>query len=152
MKKNQKEPTGNMNFPQKGDRVIFKGTQVLHYPQSPSMIEAANNNLVIGREYCVSEANILSSWCNVILEEVPGIKFNWSFFGKINKEARWIKTDDECPYPGETALIKQYGSNQIELALYTQSKTWILKNYATIDKPEFWIRAKDLFAKDEHPK
>lgn len=62
---------------------------------------------------------------------------------------KWSKTDDECPNLGETVVVRQYGSEQIELALYTESRTWMLKNYTTIDKPEFWIRAKDLFAKDE---
>lgn len=59
---------------------------------------------------------------------------------------KWIKTDDECPDPGETVVIKRHKSEQIEIALYSLSKTWMLKNYTPINfKPEFWIRVPKLY-------
>ena len=64
-------------WPAIGDKIIFKGVHLFWYA---NIIKEASDLLELGKEYTVSELQLASSWCGVILEEFPKHLFALSFF------------------------------------------------------------------------
>jgi hypothetical protein len=65
-------------WPRIGSKVTYKGTNP-HFWYT-SIIENAEKNLEIGKEYTVSKLHLASSWCGVELEEFGDMEFSLSFF------------------------------------------------------------------------
>jgi hypothetical protein len=67
-------------WPQAGDKVIFKGCPAIYYPMFTNMQTFCKENLVVGQEYELAEVNIHSSWVSVRLKGLEDTFLNWIFF------------------------------------------------------------------------
>jgi hypothetical protein len=65
-------------WPRIGSKVTYKGANKKFW--YTSIIENAEKNLEIGKEYTVSKLHLASSWCGVELEEFGDMEFALSFF------------------------------------------------------------------------
>lgn len=65
-------------WPRIGSKVTYKGAPKLFWFKN--IVENAEKNLEIGKEYTVSKLHLASSWCGVELEEFGDIEFALSFF------------------------------------------------------------------------
>jgi hypothetical protein len=64
-------------WPKIGSKIKFKGVHLFWYT---NIINDADKNLEIGKEYTVHKLELASSWCGVRVEEMPGLLFALSFF------------------------------------------------------------------------
>jgi len=69
-------------WPKTGSKVIYNGTKPFWFT---NIVKDADDNLEVGKQYTVLRIELASSWCAVILEELPELKFALSFFA-YNKE------------------------------------------------------------------
>jgi hypothetical protein len=65
-------------WPRIGSKVKFKGAHKVFWFKN--IVENAEKNLEIGKEYTVSKLHLASSWCGVELEEFGDMEFSLSFF------------------------------------------------------------------------
>ncbi len=65
-------------WPKVGSKITYKGANKHFW--FTNIIENAEKNLEIGKEYTVSKLHLASSWCGVELEEFGDMEFSLSFF------------------------------------------------------------------------
>jgi hypothetical protein len=65
-------------WPRIGSKVTYRGAPKLFWFKN--IVENAEKNLEIGKEYTVSKLHLASSWCGVELEEFGDMEFSLSFF------------------------------------------------------------------------
>jgi hypothetical protein len=65
-------------WPKIGSKIIYRGANKKFW--YTSIVENAEKNLEIGKEYTVSKLHLASSWCAVELEEFGDMEFSLSFF------------------------------------------------------------------------
>lgn len=73
----------NLEFPQVGEKLKFKGVPSIYYPMFTNIGDFARNNLEKGKIYEVSKVEVNSSWCAVWLVGFGENFFNLSFFEKL---------------------------------------------------------------------
>jgi hypothetical protein len=72
-------------WPQAGEKVIFKGCPAMYYPHFLNMQTFCKDNLTVGKEYELSRVEIHSSWVSVWLVGFKDVFLNWSFFRHADK-------------------------------------------------------------------
>jgi hypothetical protein len=65
-------------WPKIGSKIIYRGANKKFW--YTSIIENAEKNLEIDKEYTITRLELASSWCAVILEEFPDKQFSLSWF------------------------------------------------------------------------
>jgi hypothetical protein len=65
-------------WPRIGSKVTYKGAPKLFWFKN--IVENAEKNLEVGKEYTVSKLHLASSWCGAHLEEFGDMEFSLSFF------------------------------------------------------------------------
>jgi hypothetical protein len=65
-------------WPKVDSKVIYKGTPKWFF--FPNMLKDADRLLGIGKEYTIAKIELASSWCAVVLKELPDEKFSLSWF------------------------------------------------------------------------
>ena len=76
---NEDQEHNKPEFPQAGDKVIFKGVPEFYFPNFTNMRKDAEV-LEIGKQYTLSKVRVNSSWVTVYLEEFPDLMLNLGFF------------------------------------------------------------------------
>jgi hypothetical protein len=65
-------------WPKIGSKVTYKGANKSFW--FTSIIENAEKNLEVGKEYTVAKLHLASSWCGVELAETGDTEYSLSFF------------------------------------------------------------------------
>jgi len=65
-------------WPKLGTKVTFKGTTKWFFFNN--ILKDANELLEVGKVYTITQLELASSWCGVVLEEFPDKKFSLSWF------------------------------------------------------------------------
>ena len=79
-------------WPRKGGKVVYKGTNMSFWFKN--IIENAEKNLELDKEYTVARLHLASSWCGVELEETGSIEYSLGFF-KHDKDLTTQELKDE---------------------------------------------------------
>jgi hypothetical protein len=65
-------------WPKLGTKVTYKGTTEWFWFKN--ILKDANELLEVGKVYTITQLELASSWCSVVLEEFPDKKFSLSWF------------------------------------------------------------------------
>jgi hypothetical protein len=65
-------------WPKLGTKVTFEGTTKWFFFNN--ILKDANELLEVGKVYTITQLELASSWCGVVLEEFPDKKFSLSWF------------------------------------------------------------------------
>jgi hypothetical protein len=65
-------------WPKLGTKVTYKGTTEWFWFKN--ILKDANELLEVGKVYTITQLELASSWCGVVLEEFPDKKFSLSWF------------------------------------------------------------------------
>ena len=60
--------TNQPKWPKPGDKLIFKGVPKIYFPHFIPMGKYARENLIIDKEYALTDIQINSSWVSVFIE------------------------------------------------------------------------------------
>ena len=66
------------NWPKKGSKITYNGVNKAFW--FTNIIENAEKNLEVGKEYTVAKLHLASSWCGVELEETGDTEYALGFF------------------------------------------------------------------------